>query len=145
MDVLMVEFICHIEQGVITNPKVVKKSFQELEDGSYWVKVIQKKGRSLNQNAYYWSCVLEIVLAGLRGIGYREVRTKEDAHEICKEYFLKKKIVNEDTGEVLEIPGSTTKLTTAEFGEYIERIAQWAGEYLGCVIDPPSTQTQFKL
>jgi hypothetical protein len=139
----MVEFICHIAEGKITNPHIVRKSFDELGDGSYWVKVIPKKGRSLNQNAYYWACVLEIVLAGLQQIGYREIRTKEDAHEVCKDLFLKRKIANEDTGEILEIRGSTAKISTFEFGEYIERIAQWSAEYLGCVIDPPNTQTNF--
>lgn len=125
----MVEFICHIAAGEITNPKVVRKSFDELKDGSYWVKVITKKNRSLNQNAYYWACVLEIVLAGLQEVGYREIKTKEDTHAICKELFLKKSIPNELTGEVLEIHVSTTELSTVEFNEYIDRIAQWAAEY----------------
>lgn len=138
----MVEFICHINGGAITNPKIVRRSFDELADGSYWVKVIPKKGRSVNQNAYYWSCVLEIVYQGLRDIGYREVMDKEDAHEVCKDLFLKRKLVNEETGEVMEIHRSTTKLSTVEFNEYIEQIAQWAAEYLNCVILPPNTQTQ---
>lgn len=138
----MVEFICHIANGTITNPQIVRRSFDELNDGSYWVKVIAKKGRSLSQNAYYWACVLEIVFNGLREIGYREIKDKEDAREVCKDLFLKKKIVNEETGEVMEIHRSTAKLTTVEFNEYIDQIAQWAAEYLNCVILPPNTQTQ---
>jgi hypothetical protein len=139
------EFILHIEDGKITNPKVAAKAWDELKDGSYWVKIVTKKQRTLNQNAYYWTSVLDIVLTGLQDIGYREVKTKDEVHEICKSLFLKTKIVNQETGEVIETVGSTTELTTTEFNEYIDRIAQWAAEYLACEILPPNTQTQINL
>jgi hypothetical protein len=54
--------------------------------------------------------------------------------------FLKKQIVNENTGEVLETIGSTTKLSTTEFNEYIDRISQFAAEFLGVEIMPPNKQ-----
>lgn len=89
------------------------------------------------QNAFYWGCVLPIVKDGLCDVGYREVKTDQDAHEILKTLFLKKKIVNENSGEEIIIPGSTAKLTTLEFCSYIDEITQWASEYLSIVIPSP--------
>lgn len=96
--------------------------------------------RSTLQNAYYWSGVIPLVKEGLKEIGYREITTNDQTHDLMKFMFLKKQIVNELTGEVMKTIGSTTKLTTIEFNEYIDRIAQFAAEFLSVNIPPPSTQ-----
>lgn len=138
----MSEFILHIEDATIVNTGAVRKFFNELRDGKYLVKITSIKRRSLNQNAFYWSVVCELVKDALREAGYREVKTKDDAHEIMKTLFLKKKVVNELTDEVIEIPGSTAELTTVQFIEYIGQIQQWASEYLGLVLPEPSSQSK---
>ena len=71
-----------------------------IPDGAYSVKFYSRKRRSHNQNSYYWMC-LELILDGLHEIGYREVRDKNDVHELLKQMFLKRRIVNEQTGEVI--------------------------------------------
>jgi hypothetical protein len=136
------EIICHISDGKITNPKVVRKAFDELKDGKYLIKFTKKNSRSLLQNGYYWAVICEMVRDGLRDAGYREVKTKDDAHEILKTMFLKKRITNEVTDETIVIPGSTAKLTTIEFSEYIEEIIKWAGEYLSIAIPLPNQQSE---
>lgn len=91
--------------------------------------------RSLPQNSYYHGVVVQEVRLGLINIGY-DMSTDEVHH------FLKMKFnpvqVASIQGEVIELPGSTTQLTKTSFGEYIERIAQWAAEYLNVVIPAPS-------
>jgi RNA-binding protein YhbY len=134
----MSECIIYIEAGRITNQVDIRKKFAELKDGIYQVKVSTRKKRSLSQNAYYWGVVCDMVKQGLYEAGYRSVRTSDDAHEVMKILFLKKRIVNEDTGEVIEIIGSTASLTTEEFIIYIEEIIQWAAEYLGIQIPLPN-------
>ena len=90
--------------------------------------------RSLQANAYYWAGVME----GLsRHTGY----TVDEMHDICKAKFLPKKLaVCDGNGEVhgeFVIGGSTRKLNTNEFYEYIEQIRQWAAT-LDCYIPDPN-------
>jgi RNA-binding protein YhbY len=133
------EFILHITNGAITNPKVVREKFT-LKDGKYLVSIKSIKKRSLQQNAYYHGVVVPMVKEGLREAGYNEVRTNEDAHEILKHLFLKKKITSEKSGEEITIAGSTAKLKTVEFNQFLEDIWQWAATYLNISIPEPNEQ-----
>lgn len=107
---------------------------------------IEKKAkrRSDNQNAYLWAVVYPCVLQGLIEAGYDiEPNDTELAHEWCKKEFLEnrkvgKKAVQNDSGDFITLPASTTGLTTEEFNKYIERIAQFSAEYLNVVIPPPT-------
>jgi hypothetical protein len=142
---LMNETALHIKNGQIINKAAIKELFASLLDGVYVLKCDAFKKRSNQQNRYYHGCCLPLVKEGLQNIGYREVRTNEDAHEVLKYLFLKKLIPNEETGEVIEILGTTTKLSTTEFNEYIERIIQWASEYLNIQIPLPNEQLEMNL
>lgn len=136
------QIFIHITHNQITNKQVIRKAFEELKDGRYKVTIENNNNRSNDQNAYYWSGVIPLVKDGLIEVGYREINSNEEVHDLMKYMFLKKRIVNEETGEVIETIGSTTKLTTIEFSNYIDQIAQFAAEMLGIVIPPPSTQVQ---
>lgn len=140
----MSEYFIHIKEGKVLNRQVLKKAFEDLEDSRYLVKIDKANKRSLPQNAYYWSVIIPLVKAGLKDIGYNEIKTESDAHEVLKYLFLKKQIPNENTGEVVEILGSTTKLTTTEFNLFIEQIIIWAAEYLNIQIPLPNEQLQMK-
>lgn len=130
----------HISKNEITNKKLVGEAFRCLKDGGYELTIESKNNRSTQQNRYYFGCVLPLIKDGLKEVGYREITNNDQTHELMKFMFLKKNIVNENTGEVLETIGSTTKLTTIEFNEYIDRIAQFAAEFLGVTVPPPNTQ-----
>lgn len=133
------DFVLHIEQGKITNRKKVKQVFEDLEDGTYMVKIDAFKKRSLQQNKYYWYCVVPIVKDGLFAAGYDDVKSNIDAHEVLKMLFLKKKIVNHNTGElIIEIAGSTSKLGTIQFNAFIDEVIKWGAEYLGVQIPLPN-------
>lgn len=134
----MSEFLLYKYNGAISNRKVVADAFNGLENGRYKVVISSYKKRSLPQNAYYHGCVVPMVKDGLRHIGYNEVKTNEDAHECLKHLFLKRKMVNENNGDEIVIPGSTAKLTTIEFNTFIDEIIQWASEYLGITIPLPN-------
>lgn len=136
------QIFVHITHNEITNKKVIRKAFEDLKDGRYQVTIESNKNRSENQNKYYWGALLPIVKDGLRDMGYNEVKTNEDAHEVLKYLFLKKRIPNEETGEVIELLGTTTKLSTVEFNEYIDQIIQWGVEYLNIQIPLPNEQLQ---
>lgn len=97
----------------------------------------KKKTRSNNQNRYYFGVVIESVRKGLFDIGY-SFFSNEQVHEFLKLTFLKKNIVNEETGEVITTLGSTAEMSTEEFMNYITEIKVWAAEYLSITIPEPN-------
>jgi hypothetical protein len=137
--------------GHITETGVIKIHNRRLmEDWAQGYKgknlkiVIQKAGkkRSTQFNRYYWGVVVENVRYGLLQIGYQ--MTKEEVH-----YWLKYKFnpiyIPGEGGEAIEVPGTTTTHTNEDFGEYIEKIAQFAAEYLNIVIPPPTAKLELEL
>lgn len=78
--------------------------------------------RSPEQNALLWALYTEVA----SGTGH----TPEEIHEACKRLFLPPKtIVIAD--QVVQIPGSTAKLDTREFSEFVERVQAWAASEIG--------------
>lgn len=74
--------------------------------------------RTDNQNAFYW--------AYLRIISDETGDTSNDLHEFFKRKFLAPKFITV-LGKEIKIPGSTAKLSKADFGEYLERICAECG------------------
>ena len=127
----------HIKNGELVNKYSVKKAF-DLPDGNYELKIVKRNRRSLLQNSYYWAAVVPLVHEGLRDMG-NDVSLQE-THDFLKARFNYKEIVNQVTGEVLNVPLSTTELNKEQFGIYIERITQFAAEYLNVTIPAPNSQ-----
>lgn len=138
----MTEFFIHIDAGQVTNKQVLENILRKLTSGRYLVKIKKHNKRTLNQNAYYHGIVVPLVKDGLIDIGYNEIKTNEDAHEVIKYLFLKKTIPNEHTGEAIELLGSTKELSTTEFILFIQEIQQWAAEFLNIQIPDPNEQLQ---
>lgn len=134
----MSEFYIDIEHGQIVQKRVMRKYFDELVDGSYKITIKKGKRRSNRANRYYWGVVINLVLEGLKDAGFDTVRDAEDAHEVCKALFLKQ---SEQHGDVkIERVGSSKKLTSVEFEEYIMHITTWAWDYLSVMIPAPGEQ-----
>jgi hypothetical protein len=104
---------------------------------------LSKSGkRSSMQNRYYFGGVIPIVRQGLKDMGI--VMSAEQTHSLLKFRFLKQEFISND-GEVIESTGSTKELSKQEFNEYIERIKQWAAEYLNIQIPDPEEQTTIEI
>jgi hypothetical protein len=97
--------------------------------------------RSTRQNSYYHSVVVQMVRQGLRDIGY--IMSPEETHFFLKQKFNPVQIPG-NGGLVIEVPGTTTQLNKIEFSEYIERISQFAAEYLNVVIPPANADLTMK-
>lgn len=87
--------------------------------------------RSAQQNRAYWG----VIIAALTDhTGY----TPEEIHEILKCKFLPKELaILKDNGDVVDkfvMGGSTRGLDTQEFGDYMERIKEWAAQELDLYI-----------
>lgn len=103
--------------------------------GQHRVEIIKHYPRRTDrQNRYYWPCFVTPFSDWLSDQG----DDPEAAHEILKRRFLTKHITNKDTGESVEWVGSTTKLTTVEFNEYLDKCAQFLAEFCGIEVPEPN-------
>jgi hypothetical protein len=84
----------------------------------------ERRDRTAPQNKYYWGVVIRAI-TDWNGDG----DNPEAVHEALKEMFLA--LPNIRTG--LRVAKSTTELSTAEFGEYVEAVKRWAAGH-GVVI-----------
>lgn len=121
----------------IRNRKQFAQTLRRMRDGEVIVTIEPRKAaRSQPQNRYYWGVVVELIS---EHTGY----TPEELHDYLKAKFLPKALALPDANGVIVdefvIGGSTTKLNKLEFGEYVERIRQWAAETLDVVIPDPDT------
>lgn len=105
--------------------------------GKQRVEIAQyRTRRSDRQNRFYWPCFVQPFANFLREQG--EAVSELDAHEILKSRYLRKGIVDEKTGEVMEWTRSTTELTTSEFNEYLDKCAAWLADMFGFVFPDSS-------
>ena len=97
---------------------------------------IRRASRSLQQNAYYWGVVVQIIS---EHTGY----TPDEVHEFLKMKFIPKRLaVADGNGEICEefvIGGSTRKMNTIQFGEFMEECRRFAADTLDCYIPDPNT------
>jgi len=87
-----------------------------------------KKKRSNNQNAYLWSVLYPITQQAIKN-EWGEVWSIDKVHEFYKLHFNYTEKVNEETGEVVKIPKSTTENTTTQQEEYHLQIRQFLKEW----------------
>jgi hypothetical protein len=126
------------ENGV-TDLQDVYMFFRAAPDGGYALKVRRlRRTRTLPQNDYLWGVVYPALLDGLIDAGW-EFTSTEQVHAFFKGLLTSEKVVNRHTGEVVELPGSTASMDTAEFSAYVDRLRDYAREYLGTDIPEPDT------
>ena len=113
--------------------------FRAAADGSYALKIRKlHKARTLNQNDYLWGVVYPALLDGLIDAGW-EFTSCEQVHENFKEIMASEKVVNRDTGEVIEFPGSTAAMNTVQFSAYVDKLREYARKWLNVDIPEPDT------
>jgi NinB protein len=128
---------------------VIRQGKLKVSNGTQWIDAIRSfpdgpvlvtlkrvtATRSLQSNRYYWSVVVGAIS---EHTGY----TPDETHEALKMLFLPKHLAYaDDNGEVvreLVIGGSTTRLTQAEFSDYVARIKEWALTDLNVKIPDPT-------
>lgn len=98
----------------------------------------RKRKRSDGLNRYWWGVVVPVVQRGLNDLGHD--LNKEETHEFLMTNFGYKEIVNEETGEVLRVPGRSSKMTGSEMWEVIDKVVGFAAEHLHETIAMPNEQ-----
>jgi hypothetical protein len=89
--------------------------------------------RSSHQNRYYWGVMIDLLS---NHTGYEP----EEMHDFLKRKFNPKEISFKVTGETMIIGGSTTKMDTVDFMNYVEQIQRWALNELDVYIPDPNEQ-----
>lgn len=137
---MKIEYFGHIKDGLlkITDRRKFDADMVEYFSESPVEIIIQhrKKRRSLNLNNYYWGIVVTLITEALRDLG-NEV-DKETTHQFLKCRFHYKEIVNEESGEVIKIPQTTTQMSNTEFMEYMEECKRFAAQFLNTIIPDPN-------
>lgn len=134
--------ILTIEEGKPTNPAPLRKIFNSLKDGRYNVEVTKITKRSNQQNRYLHGLLIPEFRRALNSVGYDEVKTDEQAKEIMKQMFLKRQVINKETGEVLEYVQQTRDMTKEENGILIEDVIKFCAENMNYQIPYPNEQLQ---
>lgn len=111
--------------GKVTDGKLIifnRKAFDNFLltlNGDVSLEIRQwSKRRTLDQNALLW--VYYSIIANDTG------NTAQEIHEIAKRELLEPQFVTYKK-KTYKIPGSTTKLSKSEFGDFLDRIASWSG------------------
>jgi hypothetical protein len=134
------EFVCPVVDGRL--PERDAKRIGEVIrkfDGKRVVVSVQevKKTRSSQQNRYYWGCLIKLITDEFRDAG--NMVNGDDVHDFLKAEVGKlSQVLVTVEGEVFRGPGSTAKLTTTEFSNYIEAVRAWAADRLDLKIPSPN-------
>lgn len=111
--------------------------FRQALDGIYLVEIKRvRKPRSNDQNGWLWGCIYPMLLDGLNDAGWDFVDV-EQVHDFFKAQMTADKVVNKETGEIIEFPRSTARMDTVAFSTYCERLRDYAKEYLNVEIPDP--------
>lgn len=99
------------------------------------------KRRSIPENKYYFGVVIQI-WKDLIYEEWGETWSSEQTHEFLKSHCNFKEIVNQNTGEIIKIPLSTSDLKTIEFEEYLEKCRRLAFDFFNVQIPLPNEQLE---
>ena len=131
------------EDGTMIVPRRFKPDVVRLFLGKEITITVERKRRkrSLNQNAYYWAVVVQMICDAMNE--NEDNVLPSQVHEFLKHRFLKVQKIDHETGEILyEYSRTTTALKTFEFSLYIDQCIQFAAEYLKIQVPPPHTQSE---
>lgn len=87
-----------------------------------------KKKRSNNQNSYYWGIIVPITKQAIKS-EWGEIWNSQKVHDFYKMQFNTIEIVNHKTGEVINVPKSTTENTTTDQEEFHFEIREFLKEW----------------
>ena len=119
----------------LPNRKLFAELVRGLRPGPYVLTLGRLRAiRSPQANRYYWGIVMHL-LSEYTGF------TPDECHEWAKAKFIPKRLAvlnqNGDVEDEYVIGGSTRKMTTTEFYDFVETVRTFAQEKLGLEIPPP--------
>jgi hypothetical protein len=119
----------------LLNRPLFNDLLQTLRNGPYELSLTRLRAiRSQQANRYWWGVVVHLFSDHT---GY----TPEEIHEWAKAKFIPKRLAllngNGDVEDEYVIGGSTRKLTTVEFAEFVDEVRKFGNERLDLHIPDP--------
>jgi hypothetical protein len=138
-----ISILSRVEDGQLKrNSKLVRSAIEHFEGKEIEIKISRKyPTRSIPQNKFYWGSIIP-QFQELINDNWREIKSSEETHEILKFSCNYDEKVNEETGEIIRIPKSTTELTTTGFMDYHQKLRQLAMDYFNTVLHEPNEQLE---
>ncbi len=113
---------------VLADPSAWRGTLARHRGFQVWVTVRrQQHMRSPQANKFYWAVVVDSVASYIG-------ESAEETHELLKAQFLPRRPIELLDGRELEMPPSTTRLSTEEFSAYVKHVRVWAAQFLGLSI-----------
>jgi hypothetical protein len=103
-----------------------------------------KKKRSNPQNSYLWSVLYPITQNAIKN-EWGEIWNIEKVHEFYKIQFNVIEKVNEETGQIIKLPKSTTENTTTQQEEYHLQIREFLKEWFNINAPLPNEHLTLEL
>ena len=103
-----------------------------------------KNKRSNQQNNYLWAVLYPITQQAIKN-EWGEVWNIEKVHEFYKIQFNVIEKVNEDTGQIIKLPKSTTENTTTQQEEYHLQIREFLQEWFNIIAPLPNENLTLEL
>jgi hypothetical protein len=103
-----------------------------------------KNKRSNSQNSYLWAVLYPITQQAIKN-EWGEVWNIEKVHEFYKLQFNVIEKVNEETGQIIKLPKSTTENTTTQQEEYHLQIREFLQEWFNITAPLPNENLTLEL
>lgn len=138
-----IQIISTVENGNLKrNRKLIRDAICGFEGKTITLTIARKfKERTSPENRYYFGVVVSI-LQNCINEEWGEVWSKEKCHELLKSKFLFTEKYNEDTGEIIQLPKSTTECTTVEFEEFLEECRRFIKEWFNTDVPLPNEELE---
>jgi hypothetical protein len=127
------------------NRNLVTEAIQSFEGKTIILTIErQTKKRSNNQNAYYHGVLIPIIKNCIKD-SWAEIWSSERCHEFCKMQFNFNEKINEETGEIIRLPKSTTENTTTAQEEFHHEIRNFIKEWFSVDCPLPNEEITLNL
>lgn len=124
--------------------ELLKSTIEALSPGR-WVVTLEKykMPRTTKQNNFYWGNFITAQIECFKE-RWGETYRVDQVHDWNKANFWGTEHVNEETGEVIRSPASSTDNNTVEWETKLDVIRQWFRQNMDWEIGYPEKQEEFK-
>lgn len=129
----------------VVGRKSLTEALLHLPKGRYDLIIEKHKNKKSNpQLGYLFSVVYPLFWDLLRDAGW-EFESVDEVDLWCKSQWANREVLNRDTGEIKNIPALKRDFTTTDMMTYIQKIRDYAGDYLKGYIPEPNEQLKIEL
>lgn len=141
------EYYSDVKEGQLQDNvrKLIAKELSRFNGKRVTITISKaKKTRSNKQNKFYWKYIIGSQIDCFKE-RWGEMFDPEQIHDWNKANVWFHEVVNEDTGEVFKIPGSSRKQSTVQFEERLEKLRQFFELSFGWKLPYPNEQSEIGL